>query len=402
MKTSIKLLIVYYNTSIHESLRRVGSGEPIFSSYGFDEYSVDYLLKIREKVQDFVILNSFSLEAYDEVLPCGIRIIGTGYQPYQNKKKLISLLDTFNPTLLIIRTPMLELFNWAVRNKIRTLVCLADSFQNKTIYMRIKNLYMRFLLNSKYIDWVCNHGINSSYLLKRLGVDSKKIVPYDFPHTLDISYEPKNLSDSAKYYHILYVGSISEGKGVGDAIRGIKTLIDEGWNLKFNIAGQGNIEFFSALIQNLKLDSSVTFIGAIPNNEVVALMNKADIVLIPSRCEYPEGLPLTIYEALKSRTPIVASNHPMFQGYLDGSGSVIFTSGNSMELAKAIKKLLTNFELYHYLSCNSINIWNKMQIPTKIGDVIQSWIENSSKNNKWIADCSLTSGKYQLPISFKF
>jgi len=41
-------------------------------------------------------------------------------------------------------------------------------------------------------------------------------------------------------------------------------------------------------------------------------MRSADAIVIPSRHEYPEGLPLTIYEALAARTPIVASDHQCF------------------------------------------------------------------------------------------
>src|SRR3546814_4454683 len=56
------------------------------------------------------------------------------------------------------------------------------------------------------------------------------------------------------------------------------------------------------MIDRMGLGDHVVLEGVRPNREVFAMMRDADIVVVPSRHDYPEGMPLTIYEALASRS----------------------------------------------------------------------------------------------------
>ena len=56
----------------------------------------------------------------------------------------------------------------------------------------------------------------------------------------------------------------------------------------------------------------------------------ATLVCVPSRHEFPEGFPQTLTEALAARTPVVASDHPVFTRVLrDGEGVRYFPAGNA-------------------------------------------------------------------------
>jgi glycosyltransferase involved in cell wall biosynthesis len=124
-------------------------------------------------------------------------------------------------------------------------------------------------------------------------------------------------------------------------------------------------------------------------------MRDADVVIIPSHHEYPEGCPMTIYEALCSRTPIIASDHPMFQNKLkDGTNALIFPAANAVALANCMEKLLANPELYERLSIDSYNAWKKLQIPVKWADMINRWLDNSPENRQWLFEHRISSGRY--------
>ena len=85
-----------------------------------------------------------------------------------------------------------------------------------------------------------------------------------------------------------------------------------------------------------------------------------------------EGLPMTIYEALSARTPIIASDHPMFKGALvDGESALIFRAGDFDALAVVIGHLLGDPELYANLSARSEAAWNHIQLPVQMGDLRQ-------------------------------
>jgi glycosyltransferase involved in cell wall biosynthesis len=128
-------------------------------------------------------------------------------------------------------------------------------------------------------------------------------------------------------------------------------------------------------------------------------MREADVVVIPSRHEYPEGLPLTIYEALAARTPIIASDHPMFLGPLTHEQSaVIFPGANADALASAIRRLADDATLYAKLSANSKQAWQALQLPVSFGDLLEKWLSEGPGDRDWLWEHRLSSGLYAQQI----
>jgi glycosyltransferase involved in cell wall biosynthesis len=139
----------------------------------------------------------------------------------------------------------------------------------------------------------------------------------------------------------------------------------------------------------------VEFLGLVKNTAVVGLMRDADLVLVPSRHEYPEGFPMTIYEALCSRTPIVASDHPMFLRQLKpGQNAMIFAAGQAIDCAAQIEKALSTPPLYESISQATYSTWKNLQIPVKWGDMLTSWLHNSPQDQEWLFQHRLSSGYY--------
>ena len=131
-------------------------------------------------------------------------------------------------------------------------------------------------------------------------------------------------------------------------------------------------------------------------------MRGADAVVIPSRHEYPEGLPLTIYEALAARTPIIASDHPMFRGALvDEESALIFPETNIVSLASAIARLSTDHSLYRRLSANSERAWQALQLHVTWGDLMERWLADTPIDRQWLFERRLVSGLYDQQIAVR-
>jgi glycosyltransferase involved in cell wall biosynthesis len=119
-------------------------------------------------------------------------------------------------------------------------------------------------------------------------------------------------------------------------------------------------------------------------------MRDHDAVAVPSRSTYPEGLPLTIYEAFCSRTPLVVSNHPMFTSALgQQQGALMFKEQNPESLADALKALMTEPTLYHKLSIDSEAAWKSIQVPLKIDELVTRWLDGSPENTAALKRYSL-------------
>ena len=191
------------------------------------------------------------------------------------------------------------------------------------------------------------------------------------------------------------MGTVTQTKGVGDIIQATANLVAQGFDVSLKIVGKGDLNFFEKLVQKLNVCDKITFTGLVDHKTILGLMRGYDLVIIPSHHEYPEGLPLTIYEALTSRTPIVASDHPMFAGRLIHNVSAsIFPAKNIDMLADSIKALIVNASAYQQLSIASENAWEKLQMPVKYGQLVTAWLEDTKESREFLMHNSLANGNY--------
>lgn len=390
----MRLLTIQYAGDYREAVQRFAEGG--VETYYAQKYSVDAVAEIGKEIEESAVLCCLTTQPYNELLQNGVRAIGAGFNDKIHTQKLIQLIESTNPTHLIVRTPIREVFVWAIKNKVKTIAILADSFSRQGVRNKIQNYRLSNLLNNNQINWVFNHGINACLSIRDIGVNPNKIIPWDWPYfvTPD-SFSPKALREEEKKWSLLYVGSVTESKGVGDVLDSLAQLRAKNFPVKLQIAGRGEMDVFHQKVKQLQIEDDVEFLGLVPNNKVVHLMREADIVLIPSRHDYPEGFPLTIYEALCSRTPIVASDHPMFQNNLKhGVNAMVFPASNSIALSECIEKLLSAPELYQSLSIASSDAWNRLQIPVKWADMINRWLDDSPENQQWLFEHRLSSGRY--------
>lgn len=394
----MRLLIVQYAGDYREAVQRFAKGED--ETYYAQRYSVDAVAEIGQQIEEAAVLCCMTAEPYNEVLQNGVRAIGAGFKQKIEAKGLLKLIEEQNPTHLIARTPIREVFRWAIQRNIQILAVFAESISTKSFKNNLRNYLLARLLNNKQVKYVCTYGVNSSFLFQKIGVNPEKIIPWDFILSLTPgSYLPKSLQreDELKLF---YVGSLIEPKGVGDILESLAILRAKNLPVSLIIVGQDETGFFTSKAKQLNVEDFVVFLGIVPNKFIVGLMRESDVVLVPSRHEYPEGFPLTIHHALCARTPIIASDHPMFRNSLKHRlNAMIFPAGNSAALADCIEILHSDSALYLKLSAASYDTWNQLQIPVKWADLIKRWLYDSHENQQWLFDHRLSSGRYDLSFS---
>ena len=393
----MRLLVILYAGDYREAYQRMLTCDG--ETYYGHRYAVQSLINIGQKIEEVAVLCCKSQESYNELLTPGFRVIGTGFHPQNHKKELLKIIHDYQPTHVVLRTPLIQVLSWLTRRQIPTLVMFADSFLRQNISSKLRYWRMVWQLNRSCVQWVSNHGVNSSYALCKLGVNANKLIPWDWPHSRSPrEYPPKKLTIDHKPWQLIYVGSINISKGVSDLLETIAILKKNNLTVTLKIAGKGHIDAFKLQAKTLGIEEIVDFLGLVPNDTIVERMREADLVLVPSRHEYPEGFPLTIYEALCSHTPIVASDHPMFSGVLSHKTSaMIFPAGNSQAMAQRIEHIMTNAELYSNISAASLNTWEKLQIPVKWAELIERWLFMSTENEQWLIKHSLNAGIYNFP-----
>jgi glycosyltransferase involved in cell wall biosynthesis len=390
----MRLLFVQYAGDYREAAQRFAEGG--VETYYAQKYSVEAVAEIGKQIEEVAVICCLTTEVYNEVLPNRVRAIGAGFDKDIKISKLIKLIEEQNPTHLIIRTPIREVFSWAIKNKVPTIATFAQAILTRGLRSKIWNYWLANVLNNNQIEWVGNYGVNACLSLQKIGVNSDKIIPWDFQATeTPDEFSPKTLSVNKKTWKLFYIGSLIEPKGVGDILESLVHLRDRNCSVKLKIAGQDKKDFFRDKAKQLQVEEDVEFLGLVPNDTVVPLMREADIILVPSRHEYPEGFPLAISHAFCSRTPLIASDHPMFLKSLKhGTNAMIFPAGNSIALATCIEKLLSDQDLYLNISVASDEAWKQLQMPVKWAELINRWIDDSPENQEWLFAHRLSSGLY--------
>ncbi len=372
----MRVAFVQYAGDFREAVARLRSGGA--ENYRAQRYTVEYVENLVDRVDAVATITGFTDEKYDETLSSGGRVIGLGFRDRFDAAQVSEAIQRFNPTHVVLRTPQVALLKYVANSKIPTLALLADSFPNASLRDRIKRFLSVWYLNRATIQRVANHGRTAARQLVNSGVRKEKVIAWDYPQFASPAQRLAKPGVSGR--DIVYVGPLTEAKGVVDLLDASSRLAANGCPVNLHYYGKGDVDWLRALAKDRGIDGSTRLHGQVPNAQVIEAMAAADVVVVPSRHEYPEGLPLTIYEALCSRTPLVVSDHPMFVDCLKHNESaMIFPAGNSAALAESIRMLLQDRSLYQKLSEASDAAWAAIQIETKWHMVIDDWLFGASR-----------------------
>jgi glycosyltransferase involved in cell wall biosynthesis len=258
----------------------------------------------------------------------------------------------------------------------------ADSFRASGLKASVQYQLLALLLNDRSIELVANHNLAASLDLKRIGVDPSKIVPFDWPALISPrSYEPKTAPPGTRPFRLIYVGALIETKGVGDAIKAVSKLHKRGRQVELTIIGRGEPERFKKLAIAEQVEQHVLFLGSRSHAEVLAAMRDHDAVLVPSHWAYPEGLPMTLYEALCTRTPLLASDHPMFAVKIhDRFNALVFPEREPAAFADCIDELASSPELYAKLSHAAEEAAEDYLCPLKYDRLISDFLDPTERS----------------------
>lgn len=186
----------------------------------------------------------------------------------------------------------------------------ADSFRGTGLKGYVRNRLLAWLLNRPAIEYVANHNLAASLDLARIGVARDKILPFDWPEmTSAKDYTAKPAPAPDRPFRLLYVGQLSEPKGVGDTIRALAILRRRGLDAQLTPVGAGETDHFMSLARQHGVGEQITLTGLLPHDRVLAEMRAHDIVLVPSHHDYPRGF---AYDPLRS---------PLRQNATGGLGS---------------------------------------------------------------------------------
>ena len=147
--------------------------------------------------------------------------------------------------------------------------------------------------------------------------------------------------------NILAVGRLVEKKGFSVLVEACAHLKSQGIDFDCNIVGDGPLrEDLSSQIRSLNLSDSVTLSGAMIQEQLIGIMRKATVMVLPcivSNSGDRDGLPTVLLEAMATGIPVVTttvSGGPEI--VRDGENGYLVEPGDSRALAKQISQILND------------------------------------------------------------
>ncbi|MEO0878893.1 MAG: glycosyltransferase [Pseudomonadota bacterium] len=360
-------------------------------TYYAQRYSVDLVSNLAQTADFVGVCSTLAESGPEKELAPGLVAAPV---PYRNggldARAICALFDKWAIDRLILRSPSPGVLSWALRRGVLTLPIFADSWETAGWRKALKARWLARLLNREAISLVANHNIPACLSLERIGVKPEKIFPWDWPHEhTPQAYRAKTLSDGPPL--IVSVGVISESKGSGDCIKAAAALKQSGVAFEWIMIGAGPFEDAAkAQIAALGLGDRVKMLGRQPHDAVLSYLEKATISVVASRHAYPEGLPMTIYETLATRTPLILTDHPMFQLFFRDQPAIAMTPERSPPaMSAAIAALLTDSARYAEASAATGALWSTIKCDLLWGDIVKTWLGDPGAARATLKDGAL-------------
>jgi phosphatidylinositol alpha-1,6-mannosyltransferase len=143
------------------------------------------------------------------------------------------------------------------------------------------------------------------------------------------------------------LSEIDRYKGYDKVIDSMQHLIKQYPNLKYLLVGKyeaAEKKRLTNFIQERGLEKYVIITGFVPDDELAAYYNLADVFIMPSK---KEGFGIAFIEALYYGKPVIAGNKDgSVDALLNGKLGLLVNPDNNEEIAGAIKKMINNRQLY--------------------------------------------------------
>jgi len=157
---------------------------------------------------------------------------------------------------------------------------------------------------------------------------------------------PSKLPDrESKNVHIVYIGKISELKGVNVQLKAYNELLRKGYDITVSFVGEGPL--LGQLSQEYRDNKNICFHGLVI--EPSRILSEADIGVLHS---FQEGLPNSLLEYMANGLAIVTTPVGGIPEAVDENKEALFVDyGDSDQLVNKIAHLIKSKKTRHRLGC---------------------------------------------------
>ncbi len=196
------------------------------------------------------------------------------------------------------------------------------------------------------------------WIITCLGIDPSKVFylpngidPYKF---VKKTYKSTDAKEIMGFPLIGYIKGLSKVNGPDIAIYAMKYIVRYYPYAKLVLIGDGPMKpELKSLVQRLKIEKNVVFLGRVPHEEIPFYLSMIDVLIVPSRSE-TSGL--TMLEGMASKKVVIVSSvGGLKETWLDSGGKtvIMFRKEDPVDLADKISHVLENRKFQMELGHNA-------------------------------------------------
>ena len=161
------------------------------------------------------------------------------------------------------------------------------------------------------------------------------------PAIISNFFTPAIKVNDTSVINIVSIGRLTFQKGFLVGLLAFKEVIKQNKNVHWTIAGDGPLlEEIKFYIHDLQLTDYVTLAGSVAKQQVLNLLQQADIFFLPS---VYEGIANVVLEAMAMQLPVVSSNcSGMHEVITNDVNGMLADNYNSTEMANQLLMLINN------------------------------------------------------------
>ena len=292
------------------------------------------------------------------------------------RRQVLAEIRRFAPTHLLIRTngPLaIDLLEYSASRDVQCQVIFANVFDPQT-RDHAPTRRLIHLLNHSFVQRVANHLQPAVDSMIECGLKPHKAIAYDVDLPLrKIDREPKRKNPDVKC-NLVFAGNLLYTKGCEDVVFAAAELQRRGIPVHLSIYGDGPHKDRLQQIAATLPAGLITIHGRQPNTLIVQAMRESTFVCVTTHRQFPEGMPLTLTEALTTRSPVIASTHPVFvRAFQDGEGLRFVPEKQPLAIADAVEQLWNDPAEYCRLSESTSQALERVKCDTPMSSLLRDW-----------------------------
>lgn len=252
---------------------------------------------------------------------------------------------------------------------------IRDYYQTNGIKTILKNLYAFYIKHweirkCRLADYLVTFDDAGFEKFSSIFGSKKVSLQYNFAR-IKIN---EGVTETKKVYDLVYIGSITEPRGIMHVLEAVYLCKQEKTTFKFLLLGiiheDALREKINKYILENDISDNVDIIDSVPHEDVIKYLRKCSIgivTLLPIP-KYLKNIPIKQFEYMAAGIPVVGSNIPPIERFIkEADAGIVVDPKNTRQISDAIMKLLADKNLYKTLSQNGINAvkdkfnWWKME-----------------------------------------